>query len=105
MLFLGVRVDVKVFTVVGGVQGLERAAPEPQPCNAVSLAVQHLQTRKQRGVKLAQTIVPYVQLGHVTQEVRLVWHHAGDPVQSKGNKEMCYNVLLSSMNVVANIVI
>lgn len=28
-----------VFTVVGGVQGLERAAPETQTGNAVSLAV------------------------------------------------------------------
>lgn len=70
-------------TVAGGVQGLERAAPEPQPRDAVSLAVQDLQTRKQRGVQLAQAIVPHVQLGHVTQEVRLVRHHAADPVQSE----------------------
>lgn len=88
------QAQADAFTIVGGIQGLERAASEPEPCNTVSLAVQHLQARKQRGVQLAQTIVPHVQLGHVTQEVRLVRHYAGDPVQSERNEEKQRKALL-----------
>lgn len=62
-------------------EGFERAAPEPQVPDSVPLAVQDLQPGEERGVQLGQTVVPHVQLGHVTQEIRLVRNYAGDLVQ------------------------
>lgn len=62
-------------------QGLQRATPHPQQAQTIPLAVQHLQSGEERGIQLQQAVVPHVQVGHVTQEVRLLRHHLADPVE------------------------
>jgi len=71
-------------TVVGGVDAFEQAALGLEGNDAVPLAVEHLQSGEDGGVQLRQPVVPDVQLGHVAQQVGLIRHHAGDPVQPDG---------------------
>lgn len=68
-------------TVVGGVDAFEQAALGLEAGDAVPLAVEHLQPGEDRGVKLRQSVVPHVQLGHVSQQVRFIWDHPGDLIQ------------------------
>ena len=68
-------------TVVGRVDAFEQAALGLEAGDAVPLAVQHLQPGEDRGVQVRQPVIPHVQLRHVPQQVRLIWHHAGDLIQ------------------------
>lgn len=68
-------------TVVGGVDAFEQATLGLEAGDAVPLAVKHLQPGEDRRVQVRQPVVPHVQLGHVPQQVRLIWHHAGDLIQ------------------------
>lgn len=68
-------------TVVGGIDAFEQAALGLEAGDVVSFTVQHLQPREYRGVQLRQPVIPHIQLGHVPQQVRLIWHHAGDLIQ------------------------
>ena len=68
-------------TVVGGVDAFEQGALGFEAGDAVPLAVKHLQPGEDRGVQVRQPVIPHIQLGHVPQQVRLIWHHAGDLIQ------------------------
>lgn len=43
--------------------------------------MENLQLGEDAGVELAEPVVPQVQLGHVSEQVRLIWDHAGDLIQ------------------------
>lgn len=68
-------------TIVGGVDAFEQAALGLEAGDAVPLAVKHLQSGEDWGIQVRQPVVPNIQLGHVPQQVRLIWHHAGDFIQ------------------------
>ena len=75
-------------TVVGGVDAFEQATLGLEAADAIPLAVKHLQPGEDRGVQLRQPVVPHVQLSHVSQQVRLIRHHAGDLIQpDRGSRE------------------
>lgn len=82
-------------TVAAGVDAFEQAALGLEADDAVPLAVQHLQPGENRGIQVHQPVVPHIQLGHVPQEVRLIWHHAGDLIQpDRGRGEEAKGQLL-----------
>lgn len=68
-------------TVVRGVDAFEQAAFGLEGADAVPLAVEHLQPGEDRDVELRQPVVPHVQLGHVSQQVRFIRDHPGDLIQ------------------------
>lgn len=75
-------------TVVGGVDAFEQAALGLEAGDAVPLAVENLQPGEDRGVELRQPVVPHVQLGHVSQQVRFIRDHPGDLIQpDRGRSE------------------
>lgn len=49
--------------------------------------MEHLQLGEDAGVELRQPVVPYVQLGHVSEQVGLIWDHAGDLIQPDGGEQ------------------
>lgn len=75
-------------TIVGGVDAFEQATLGLEAADAVPLAVKHLQPGEDGGIQVRQPIIPHVQLGHVPQQVRLIWDHAGDLIQpDRGGRE------------------
>lgn len=79
-------------TVAGGVDAFEQAAFGLEAADAVPLAVEHLQPGEDRGVELRQPVVPHVQLGHVSQQVRFIGDHPGDliePDRERGGGQRC----------------
>lgn len=68
-------------TVAGGVDAFQKGTFGLEAGDAVPLAVERLQLGEDAGVELRQPVVPYVQLGHVSQQVGLIWDHTGDLIQ------------------------
>lgn len=68
-------------TVAGGVDAFQKGTLGLEADNAVSLAVEHLQLGEDAGIQLCKPVIPHVQLGHVPEQVGLIWDHAGDLIQ------------------------
>lgn len=49
--------------------------------------MEHLQLGEDAGVELRQPVIPHVQLGHVSEQVGLIWDHIGDLIQPDGGKQ------------------
>lgn len=86
-------------TVAGGVDAFQKGTLGLETGDAVPLTVEHLQLGEDAGVELCQTVVPYVQLGHMSEQVRLIWDHTGDLVQpARGKQRLGCTALLSSIS-------
>lgn len=49
--------------------------------------MEDLQFGEDAGVELCKSVIPYVQLGHVSEQVRLIWDHTGDLIQPDTGKQ------------------
>lgn len=65
-------------TVAGGVDAFQKGTLGLEADDAVPLAVENLQLGEDAGVQLCKPVIPHVQLGHVPEQVRLIWEHTGD---------------------------
>lgn len=75
-------------TIVGGIDAFQQVTLGPEAGDAIPLAVKHLQPGEDGGIQVRQPIIPYVQLGHVPQQIRLIGYHAGDLIQpDRRNRE------------------
>lgn len=73
-------------TVVLCVDSLEHRALGLEGDNVIPLTVEDLQVGKQGGIQLLQPVVTHIQLGHVSQQVWLVWNHHPDLIQPDGTE-------------------
>lgn len=74
-------------TVAGGVDAFQKGTFGLEAGDAVSLTVEHLQLGEDAGVQLRQPVIPYVQLGHMSEQVGLIGDHTGDLIQPDGGKQ------------------
>lgn len=68
-------------TVAGGVDAFQKGTLGLEADDAVPLTVEHLELGEDAGIELCKPVIPYVQLGHVPEQVRLIWDHTGDLIQ------------------------
>lgn len=87
-------------TVAGGVDAFEEGTLGLEADDAVPLAVEHLQLGEDAGIELCKPVIPNVQLGHVSEQVRLIWDHNGDLIQPDRVKQRlsCTDGDLSSIS-------
>lgn len=74
-------------TVAGGVDAFQKGTLGLEADDAVPLAVERLQPGEDAGIQLCKPVIPHVQLGHVPEQVRLIWDHAGDLIQPDRAKQ------------------
>lgn len=74
-------------TVAGGVDAFQKGTFGLEAGDAVPLAVEHLQLGEDAGVELRQPVISHVQLGHMSEQVGLIWDHTGDLIQPDREKQ------------------
>lgn len=77
-------------TVVLCIDGLEHGALDLEGGDVVPLTVEDLQAWEEGSIQLLQPVVTHIQLGHVSQQVWLVWNHHPDLIQPDG-REVSHN--------------
>lgn len=87
-------------TVAGGVDAFQKGTLGLEADDAVPLAVEHFQLGEDTGIELCKPVIPYVQLGHMPEQVRLIWDHTGDLIQPDRVKQRlsCTGEDLSSIS-------